>query len=358
MPAPTSRRLALAALALALLAAGAGLWWWTHRHLVSTEDAYVQADVALVTPRVAGTVAEVPVDESWQVERGALLVRLDPAAYRLRLAQAEAELVRARHELEAARVRVRAAEAGTRLAEAQLELARHDAARNEALARKHVVSEEDLDRVHTSLRVARARLAAAREEEARARAALGIPLDAPDDRSPLVRRARAARDQAALDLEWTEIRAPIAGIVADKGVDLGQHVAPGQPLMRIVPLDRAYVEANFKETQLTDVRIGQPATVVADIYPGREYKGVVASLSAGTGAAFALLPPENATGNWIKVVQRVPVKILLTDPSPPDPPLRVGLSVEATIDTRDTSGELLRPLGQKANGSVARAAGE
>ncbi len=351
MPLSTSRRLALALLVLAALAGGAGLWWWTHRHLVSTDDAYVQADVALVTPRIAGTVVAIPVDDGWQVEPGAVLVRLDPATYRLRLEQAEAELTRAHHQLEAARVRVRAAASEVRLAEAQLELARHDARRNEALARKHVVSEEDLDRVHTALRVARARLEAAREEEAQARAALGIPPDAPDERSPLVRRARAARDQAALDLEHTEIRAPVAGVVADKGVHVGQHVAPGQPLMRIAPLERAYVEANFKETQLSDVRIGQPATVVADIYPGREYRGVVASLSAGTGAAFALLPPENATGNWIKVVQRVPVKILLTEPSPPDPPLRVGLSVEATIDTSDTSGPLLRPLGQ--TGAVA-----
>jgi len=240
------------------------------------------------------------------------------------------------------------------LTQAELELASLDNRRTEQLFEKKVVSVEDLDHSRTALRVARSRVEAAREDAERARATLGIPIDAAVTDSPLVQQAAAQRDQAKLMLSYTELHAPFSGMVATRSVQLGQRVDPGQPVMRIVPLARVYVEANFKETQLTDVQIGQPATIVADIYPDYVYHGVVDGLAAGTGAAFALLPPENATGNWIKVVQRVPVKIRLDEPPPADHPLRVGLSVLATIDVSRPGESLLTPLSQKTPGTGNR----
>jgi membrane fusion protein (multidrug efflux system) len=334
---------------LAALAVVFGWRWWQHVRLhVSTDDAYVDADVALITPRIAGTVVELPVQDNWRVQRGDLLARLDPAVFTIRLREAEAAVAVAEQTINEARAHVFAADDQVALAAAQLQLATRDNARIEKLREKRVVSEDDLDRSRTAVQVAQARLGAARQDAVRARAALGIAVDAPAADAPTVRRAVAARDEAALMLSYTDLHAPIDGVVATRNVQLGQRLEPGQPLMRIVPLFEVYVEANFKETQLTDVRIGQPATVVADIYPGYVYHGVVDGLPPGTGAAFALLPPENATGNWIKVVQRLPLKIRLSQPPPADHPLRVGLSVVATIDVRARDGSLLTPLDQPA----------
>jgi membrane fusion protein (multidrug efflux system) len=346
-----NRRLFLGVTAT-LLAAGAAVvvwrWWQYERGHVSTDDAYVQADVALITPRIAGTVVELPVEDNWRVRRGDLLTRLDPANYQIQLREADAAVAAAEQRVNAARAGVLAADDEVARADAELELATRDNARIEVLRKNRVVSSGDLDRSRTALRVAGAGCSAARQEAARARAALGIPVDAPAADAPAVRRALATRDQAALRLSYAELRAPIDGIVATRSIQLGQRVEPGQALMRIVPLQDVYVEANFKETQLTDVRIGQPVSIVADIYPGYAYYGVVDGLAPGTGAAFALLPPENATGNWIKVVQRLPVKIRFDQPPPADHPLRVGLSVVATIDVRWRAGSLLEPRSQGA----------
>jgi membrane fusion protein (multidrug efflux system) len=326
-----------------------GWRWWEYYHVhVSTDDAYVDADVALITPRVAGTIVELPVEDNWRVQRGDLVARLDPVIYALHLQEAEAAVAAAEQTIDEARAGVFAADDQTALAEAELELARRDNARIEQLRAKRVVSEDDLDRSRTQLLVSQARLGAARQEAARARATLGIPVDGPTANAPAVRRAVAARDEAALELSYTELRAPIDGVVATRTVQLGQRVETGQAMMRVVPLTEVYIEANFKETQLSDVRIGQPVTVVADIYPDYRYQGVVDGLAPGTGAAFALLPPENATGNWIKVVQRLPLKVRLNAPPPADHPLRVGLSVVATIDVQSRTGSLLVPLSQAA----------
>jgi membrane fusion protein (multidrug efflux system) len=156
-----------------------------------------------------------------------------------------------------------------------------------------------------------------------------------------VQQARAALQMAELDLSYTQIRAPLSGLITRKSVHVGNRIQPGEPLLAIVPIDRLYITANYKETQLTDVRVGQPVRVEADIYPKFVYEGHVDSISAGTGAAFALLPPENATGNWVKVVQRVPVKIVFNQPVPADKPLRVGLSVNVSINISNTTGSLL-----------------
>jgi membrane fusion protein (multidrug efflux system) len=340
-------------LTVTLLAAAAALfawrWWQYARCYVSTDDAYVQADVAFITPRIAGTVIELPVAANWRVQHGDLLARLDPTDYKIRLQEAEAGVAMAEQTVNEARARVLAADDEVRLADAELQLATRDNARAERLFEKRVTSADNLDRSHTTLQVAQARLGAARQEAARARAALGIPPEAPVTDAATVRRALAARDTAAQQLSYTELRAPIDGVVVARTVQLGQQVESGQVFMRIVPLEQVYVEANFKETQLTDVRVGQPVSIVADIYPDYVYRGVVDGLPPGTGAAFALLPPENATGNWIKVVQRLPLKIRFTGPPPADHPLRVGLSVVATIDVRERSGSLLVPLSQAAH---------
>jgi membrane fusion protein (multidrug efflux system) len=175
-----------------------------------------------------------------------------------------------------------------------------------------------------------------------ARAALGGDMvdHARYDR-PIVQQAEAVLEATKLDLSYTEVRSPITGITTRKSVHVGNRIQPGEPLMALVPVDRLYVTANFKETQLTDVRVGQPADIQADIYPGFVYRGHVDSISVGTGAAFALLPPENATGNWVKVVQRVPVKVVLNEKPPSDKQLRMGLSVEVTVDITDKRGPLL-----------------
>ena len=164
---------------------------------------------------------------------------------------------------------------------------------------------------------------------------------------PIVQQARAALEQAKLDLAYTRLTAPFDGIITHKSVHVGHRVQPGEPLMADVPTQHLYIVANFKETQLTYVRVGQKATVEADIYPGYVYQGHVDSISMGTGAAFSLLPPENATGNWVKVVQRIPVKIVLDEEPPADKPLRLGLSVDTSVDVSDTHGPLLTSIVQR-----------
>jgi membrane fusion protein, multidrug efflux system len=309
---------------------------------VSTDDAYVDGTVGLVASRVAGTVLRLYVEENWRVKRGALLLTLDPRDYQVRVAAAEAQLSRARQTVDEMFAQLAAAQAGFRLAQSQLHQALIDYDRAQKLRARHVVSQEFYDQATTALRVAKADTALAQHQVAQARAALGGDIEdhARYDR-PIVRQAQAAVEAARLDLSYTTIRAPFAGIVTHKTVHVGNRVQVGEPLMAIVPVNRLYITGNFKETELTDVRVGQPAEVTADIYPGYVYKGNVDSISVGTGAAFALLPPENATGNWVKVVQRVPVKIVLNGPVPADKPLRMGLSVEVTIDVSDKRGPLL-----------------
>jgi membrane fusion protein (multidrug efflux system) len=221
---------------------------------------------------------------------------------------------------------------------AELDQANLEFARVSRLRAQHVVSADEYDRARIALDAASARRAAARRQVEQAEATLGPAGADPYDR-PIVRQAGSAKAQAELELEWTTIVAPVAGVVTRRAVEVGQRVQPGQPLMAIVPTD-LYVVANFKETQLTPVRVGQPVAMRVDLYPHKDFRGHVDSIASGTGAAFSLLPPENASGNWVKVVQRVPVKIVL-DEAPRDRPLRVGLSVEATVDVSDTHGPLL-----------------
>ena len=309
---------------------------------VSTDDAYVDGSVSLVSARIPGTVAKLYVMENWGVKAGDLLLTLDPRDYQVRVAQAEAQLARARQSVDDLYAQLQAAEAGVNLAGSQLRETQLDFNRAKALREQNVVSTQFYDQATTALRVAVADQALAEHQLQQARAALGgdIVDHARYDR-PIVQQAQAVLEAAKLDLSYTEVRSPIAGIITRKSVHVGNRIQPGEPLMAIVPVDRLYVTANFKETQLTDVRVGQPADIRADIYPGFVYRGHVDSISVGTGAAFALLPPENATGNWVKVVQRVPVKVVLNEKTPSDKLLRMGLSVEVTVDITDKRGPLL-----------------
>ena len=315
---------------------------------VSTDDAYVDGTVALVSSRVSGTVVDLYVQDNWTVKEGQLLLKLDPRDFEVRVAQAEAQLERARQSVDEMYSGVDAATAGVRLADSQLTMAQTDFNRARTLKDQGGASLESYDQAETALKVAVANKALATHQLAQAQAALGHEVGKDHSRynRPIVEQAEAALEAAKLDLTYTRIVAPFDGIVTHKTVHVGHRVQVGEPLMAIVPVKRLYVTANFKETQLTNVRVGQKAEIEADIYPGYIYEGHVDSISMGTGAAFSLLPPENATGNWVKVVQRVPVKIVFDQPIPEDKPLRLGLSVEVSINIADTSGPLLSSIVQ------------
>ncbi len=350
----------VAALALATAAGVGGPYLRYLRGHETTDDAYVDGTTASITSRVAGTVLAVEVQNNWTVQRGQVLVMLDPRDFEVKLQEAEAGFEHARQSVDSLYAKVGSARAALALTDQQLRQARLDFERAEKLRNSNVLSQDAYDRAATGLRVAEANRAVAAHELDQARAALG---DSPDpsqqDDHPLVRQARAAVEQAKLNLAYTTVSAPLEGIIANKHVEIGDHVEAGQPLMTLVPPPKElFVTANFKETQLRDVRVGQAAELRADAYPGQVYHAHVDSISMGTGSAFALLPPENATGNWVKVVQRVPVKLVLDEGPPREKPLRIGLSVEVSIDTRDTRGPLLASALQQAAERQGQPGGE
>jgi membrane fusion protein (multidrug efflux system) len=330
-----------------LLLVGSGLagvryWQYASVH-VHTDNAYVTADVSEINARVPGRVSKVTVKDNWQVAAGHLLVQLDPADFEVAVAETEAALRQAKEQIDQQYAAVESAQAQVTVAEADLRQRQQDFQRAQALFAEEILPQERFEQTETALRMTEARLRAALTQREHARAALGGNLQGPRYERSAVKRAEAALEAARLNLRYTRITAPMSGFVSQKRVEQGQWVQPGQRLMTIVPLEQVWVEANYKETQLTHVRIGQPAEITADIYPGYTYRGRVESISSGTGAAFSLLPPENATGNWVKVVQRVPVKIVLDEPPPPERPLRLGLSVAVVIDTSHRSGPALLP---------------
>src|ERR1039457_2863507 len=345
------RRVLLTVAIIVVVAAAAIPGFHYYRYIeshVSTDDAYVDGTVALVSSRVAGTVTNVYVEDNWTVKEGQLLLTLDPRDFDVRVEQAQAQLERARQSVDGLYALVEAARSGVSLTVSQRKQAQIDFDRAKSLKEQGVVSIQQYDQANTGLRVAIADEALAEHQLTQAEAALGSPSD---DHSryarPVVRQAEAALEAAKLDLDYTKLTAPFAGIVTHKTAHVGNRVQVGEPLLAIVPLGKLYLTANFKETQLTDVRVGQKAEIVADIYPDYTYNGHVDSVSMGTGAAFSILPPENATGNWVKVEQRVPVKIVIEGPEPQDKPLRLGLSVEVTIDLADRSGPLLSSIVQQ-----------
>jgi membrane fusion protein, multidrug efflux system len=307
----------MGALLLALVALGARRWVFGLSH-VSTDDAQVDGHIVPILPKVGGFVTEVRVDENHRVKAGDTLVVLDDRDYRARLAQAEADLAVALASV-SNRARVGQAEAQVEQAQANAVKSRADLDRLRPLAEQDIVSKQQLDAAEASARAADAALAAAQAALLGADARVGA--------------ARAARDQAALNLSYTRITVPAAGVVSKKTVELGQLVQAGQPLMSVVPLEDVWLTANLKETQIQDVKPGEPVDFTVDAYRGRHFRGHVESLAPATGARFSLLPPDNATGNFTKVVQRVPVRIR-PDSVDAAHPLRPGMSVVVTIQTR------------------------
>ena len=338
-----ARRRTAIVLLLAAFALAGGAWaaWWqlVGRFRETTDNAYVAGNLVEVTPQVAGTVIAIGADDTQRVEAGQMLVRLDPADAQVALAQAEADLARSVLQARTLYADNEALEAAVRVREAELKRAEESLARRTPLAQQGVVSREEIETARTAADAARASLAAAREQLAAHRVLTDkVTLE----EQPSVKLAAAKLREAWLALARTEIPAPVAGTVARRAVQVGQRVAPGTRLMSVVPLYDLWVDANFKEGQLRDMRVGQGARLTADLYGSKvEYRGKVTGLSAGTGGAFALLPPQNATGNWIKVVQRVPVRIALDPGELKAHPLRVGLSMTVEVDTRDTSGSQL-----------------
>jgi membrane fusion protein (multidrug efflux system) len=310
--------LVMGAALAALLAVGAHRWWVGRTH-VSTDDAQVDGHVIPILPKAGGFVTAVRVEENHQVRAGDTLVVLDDRDYRARLDQAEADLAVALASV-SNRARVGQAEAQVAQAQANAAKAHADLDRLGPLAAQDIVSKQQLDAVEAAARAADAALAAAQAALVGADARVGA--------------ARAARDQAALNLSYTHVTAPASGVVSRKSVEVGQLVQPGQPLMSVVPLDDIWITANLKETQTANVTPGDPADVTVDAYAGRHYAGHVESLSPATGAKFSLLPPDNATGNFTKVVQRIPVRVRLDGANDPTRPLRPGMSVVVTIQTK------------------------
>ncbi len=325
------RILVMLAVPAALAAAGA-YYYVTGGRYVSTENAYVKSDKIVISSDVSERVVEVEVDENAEVEAGQLLFRLDEEPFRIALARARSHLDTTRQEIEARRAEYRQKLAERTIAVTDVEYYGREFERQKKLNAKGFASQSKFDAARRDLLTARQRIAAIHQEIARVRADLGGDPDAPIDRHPKVREAMAVRDRAALDLRRTVVRAPASGIVTNFDLQPGEFVAAATPVFSLVGTETLWIRANIRETNLTHVRVGQEATVRVDAYPGRVWRAAVASISPATGAEFAILPPQNATGNWVKVIQRVPVRLeLLTIPE--DPPLRTGMSVVVEIDT-------------------------
>ncbi|MFO1351774.1 MAG: efflux RND transporter periplasmic adaptor subunit [Gammaproteobacteria bacterium] len=341
-----------AAVALATGVYGA-YWALIARHFESTDDAYVAGNIVQITPQVAGTVIAIKADDTDYVQSGEPLVTLDPADADVGLAQVEAQLAQTVREVRIMYVNNNALaattamrEADVKSAEAELAKARDDLARRQSLGSSGAVSAEDLQHARNTVKTAQSALNAAQAAAVAAREQLAsnrsLTEGATVNEHPNVKLAAARVREAYIAKARTELPAPVSGYVAKRSVQVGQRVEPGAPLLAIIPLDQVWVDANFKEAQLRDMRIGQPVRLSADLYGGKiEYHGHIAGLGAGTGAAFALLPAQNATGNWIKVVQRVPVRITLDAAEVSAHPLRLGLSMQVKVDVHDQSGPAL-----------------
>jgi membrane fusion protein, multidrug efflux system len=312
---------------------GFGAYWWLEgQHKVTTDNAYVGAPMAQINSQTSGQILAVRVQDTQTVRAGDILATIDPADASLVAQKAQADYERALQRVAQYHAQEAASEAQVRARQADFDRAELDYARRRELASTGAVSQEELSASRSVYDAARANLAAAQQSlEAQRVLTRGWTVED----HPEAVMAKAALDTATLNLERTVIRAPIDGIVTQKRVEVGQRIDPGQPMMSIAPIAAAYVDANFKEGQLGKVKVGQAVELKSDLY-GHDvtYHGVVEGLGGGTGSAFAIIPAQNATGNWIKVVQRVPVRVSLDPQELAEHPLRVGLSMEATLDTR------------------------
>jgi membrane fusion protein (multidrug efflux system) len=333
----------------ALLGLTYGAYWaHTLRYRQSTDDAYVSGNIVQITPQIAGTVVGIGVDDTQFVQAGMPLVRLDQADAKVALDQAEAELARTVREVRTLYATTAQLQALVDERQSNLAMAQQDLARRERLGSSGAISSEELQHARDAARSA-ADASRAAEQQLRAGRARTEGTNIEDH--PDVRNAAAQVRSAYLSYSRTQLPAPVAGFIAKRNVQLGQRVSPGLTLMAIVPLDEVWVDANFKEPQLAAMREGQPVRLTADLY-GRSviYHGKVAGFGAGTGSVFSLLPAQNATGNWIKIIQRVPVRIALDAHELAANPLQIGLSMRAEVDTHDRSGPRLPQLARKDAG--------
>jgi len=344
------RPVLLAAVPVVVVLAAFLFWLWGGRY-VTTENAYVKADIAQISAEIPGRVIEVHVRDHAQVKAGDLLITIDPEPFRVALAKAEAEL-------DATRGQVRTLvatwqEAQIELQEAESKVAYWNAqmARQKTLTTRGIVASSKFEEVESNAIAAADRVAVMRRKVERVAAQLGGNPARPVDEHPLVREKRAERERAQLDLARTLIRAPLGGTTVNVRLQKGDQIKASTVLFALVAHTRPWVEANFKETELTYVKQGLTATVVLDIYPDVVWQAEVESISPATGAEFALLPPQNASGNWVKVVQRLPVRLRLL-PQPEEPALRAGMTASVRVDTKRE-----RSLGQLFGGWTALATG-
>ncbi len=338
----------------------AGYWAKYLRPFERTDDAYVQGNLVQITPQVAGTVVSVNADDTDFVKAGQTLVTLDRADAEVALEQAQAALAQTVREVRTLYVtnttwaaNIAQRDADVSRANAELARARDDLARRQSLADSGAVSGEEMNHAQSGVTNAGAAVAAAQAALTAAKQQLATNQSLTEgtsvEKHPNVERAASKVREAYLAYARAELPSPVSGYVAKRTVQLGQRVAPGAPLMSIVPLDEVWVDANFKEVQLRKMRIGQPVTLTADAYgTAIRYDGRIVGLGVGTGGAFALLPAQNATGNWIKVVQRIPVRIALDPKELADHPLRVGLSMEVEVNIADASGTSLADVPRTA----------
>ena len=341
-PAQGKRRRALLVLLAVVIVAG--IAWLAYYLLVArwhqdTDDAYVQGNIVSITAQTPGTVVSINADDGMRVKAGQVLVQLDPNDAQVALAQAEANLAATVRQVRGLFSSVDSAQADIAAREVALQQARADVARRSGLVASGAVSSEELAHAQAQLKAAEAALSASRGQLSRNRALVDATTVASQ---PQVQAAAAQLRQAYLNVQRAAIVAPVDGFVAKRSVQLGQRVQPGGALMAVIPLQDVWVDANFKETQLHNMRLGQPVTLTADVY-GNDvtFNGKLVSLGLGTGSAFALLPAQNASGNWIKIVQRIPVRIQLDPKQLRDHPLRLGMSMAVDVDVHDQNGPVL-----------------
>ena len=339
-----------AGVAVAALAGAADYGWnyWTvGQFLVSTDDAYVKADSTTIAPKVSGYIAAVLVNDNQPVKAGDILARIDDRDFKVALEKAQAEIAAAQANiankqaaLVARQTEIDAAQATVAVDQANLTFAEQDNARYAKLAKTGFGTVQNAQQAASRLDAARAAVARDTAVLANAEKQLDVGRAEVVQAQAALTSAKAAEDQAELNLSYTTLAAPIDGLVGNRTLRVGQYVQAGTQLMAVVPTHEAYIIANYKETQLTDVHAGQKVDVEVDTFPGQVFKGHVDSLSPASGQEFALLPPDNATGNFTKVVQRIPVKIVLDETSPLSVVLRPGMSVYPTIDTRSEPARL------------------